>query len=198
MVVVSAHYIQMLETFLTPQLQCFPVNENTSFQQDGATSHSDRVSMNFLNDLSPNCLISRNGDVQWPPRSPDLSSCDYFLWGYFKLKSSETHRATIKVSPLQAMKAHRGCGHKGPHIHSNGTRMRQDGQSYVRPPLPRGNSPVLILQEVEWTPGPVWTRRSEDKSPPLRHPELNPGRPARSQAPCCLSHLAHTIRVQHI
>ena len=56
---------------------------------------------------------------------------------------------------------------------------------------PRGNSPVLILQEVEWTPGPVWTRRCEEKFPPLRHPELNPGRPARSQAPCRLSHLAH-------
>jgi len=24
------------------------------------------------------------GDVPWPPRSPDLSSCDFFLWGYLK------------------------------------------------------------------------------------------------------------------
>ena len=30
----------------------------------------------------------------------------------------------VKLSPLQAMKAHRGCGYKGPHIHSHGTRMR--------------------------------------------------------------------------
>ena len=30
----------------------------------------------------------------------------------------------VKVSPLQAMKAHRGCGCKGPHIHSHGTRLR--------------------------------------------------------------------------
>ena len=34
--------------------------------------------------------------------------------------------------------------------------------------------------------------RSEEKSPPLRHPELNPSRPARSQAPCGLRHLTHT------
>ena len=34
------------------------------------------------------------------------------------------------------------------------------------------------------------TRRSEEKSPPLRHPGSNPGRPARSPAPCRLSHLA--------
>ena len=52
---------------------------------------------------------------------------------------------------------------------------------------PRGKPPVLILQEAEWTSGPVWTRRSEEKSPPLRHPGSNPGRPARSPAPCRLS-----------
>ena len=27
-----------------------------------------------------------------------------------------------------------------------------------------GKASVLILQETEWTPGPVWTRRSEEKS----------------------------------
>ena len=64
---------------------------------------------------------------------------------------------------------------------------------------PRGNSPVLILYEVEWTPGPIWTRRSEEKSPPLRHPGSNPARPARSQAPCRLSHVALThLPVMHI
>ena len=30
----------------------------------------------------------------------------------------------VKVSPLQAMKAHAGCGCKGSHIHSHGTRKR--------------------------------------------------------------------------
>ena len=40
---------------------------------------------------------------------------------------------------------------------------------------PRGNSPVLILQEVEWTPGPVWTRRCEEKSPPFPTPGIEPG-----------------------
>ena len=57
-------------------------------------------------------------------------------------------------------------------------------------------SQVLILEEDEWTPGPVWTRRSEEKSPLLRHPGSNPGRPARSQAPCRLIHLAHIYIIQ--
>jgi hypothetical protein len=29
-------------------------------------------------------FISRFGDVPWPPRSRDLSTCDFFLWGYLK------------------------------------------------------------------------------------------------------------------
>jgi len=31
-------------------------------------------------------VISRFGDVPWPPYSPDLSAPDFFLWGYLKSK----------------------------------------------------------------------------------------------------------------
>ena len=58
-------------------------------------------------------------------------------------------------------------------------------------PLLHLRPPVLILQEAEWTSGPVWTRRSEEKSPLLRYPGSNLGRPARRPAPCRLSYLAH-------
>ena len=27
-----------------------------------------------------------NHDIEWPPRSPDLTPCDYFLWGHLKSK----------------------------------------------------------------------------------------------------------------
>ena len=36
-------------------------------------------------------------------------------------------KVKVNLSPLQAMEAHGGCGCKGPHIHSHGTRMRLDG-----------------------------------------------------------------------
>jgi len=36
--------------------------------------------------LFPGRLISFRGDVEWPARSPDLSPCDVFLWGYLKEK----------------------------------------------------------------------------------------------------------------
>jgi hypothetical protein len=36
-----------------------------------------------------------NGDVQWPARPPDLSACDYFLWGYLKSKVYISRPRTI-------------------------------------------------------------------------------------------------------
>ena len=66
----SERYVAMIHNFLTPQLADFPVNENTLFQQDGATSHSARISMNAVNALFPGRVISRNGDITWPPHSP--------------------------------------------------------------------------------------------------------------------------------
>ncbi|KAI5693638.1 hypothetical protein M8J75_002862 [Diaphorina citri] len=40
--------------------------------------------MTLLRQKFPGRLISRRGDVSWPPRSPDLSPCDFFLWGYLR------------------------------------------------------------------------------------------------------------------
>jgi len=87
----------MLQNFFTPQLARFSVNENMLFQQEGATSHTARMSMNAANALFPNRVVSRNGDIPWPPppRSPDLTPCDYFIWGYLKTKVFETRPRTI-------------------------------------------------------------------------------------------------------
>jgi len=44
------------------------------------------ISIAALRRLFPQRVISRFGDVPWPPRSPDLSTPDFFLWGYLKSK----------------------------------------------------------------------------------------------------------------
>ena len=33
-----------------------------------------------------NHIIALGRDIEWPPRSPDLTPCDYFLWGHLKNK----------------------------------------------------------------------------------------------------------------
>ncbi|GFX58621.1 uncharacterized protein TNCV_418001 [Trichonephila clavipes] len=43
------------------------------FQQDGATCHTARVTIDLLKDTFGDRLISRLGPVNWPPRSCDLT-----------------------------------------------------------------------------------------------------------------------------
>ena len=83
----SERYVEMLRNFLRPQLRSLRVNmEDMWFQQDGATAHTARASMTAVRQTFPQHVISSFGDVPWPPRSPDLSACDFFLWGYLKSK----------------------------------------------------------------------------------------------------------------
>ena len=55
------------------------------FQQDGATAHTAKESMTIVRNMFPGYLISRFGDVPWPPRSTDLSKCDFFPLGVFEI-----------------------------------------------------------------------------------------------------------------
>ncbi|GFW62519.1 uncharacterized protein TNCV_589461 [Trichonephila clavipes] len=54
------------------------------FQQDGATCHTPRATIDLLKDTFGDRLISRFRPGNWPPRSCDLTPLDYFLWGYVK------------------------------------------------------------------------------------------------------------------
>ena len=36
------------------------------------------------------CWVGENGTVSWPPRSPDLTPLDFFLWGHMKSVIFET------------------------------------------------------------------------------------------------------------
>lgn len=47
------------------------------FQQDGVTNHAARISMDILIKSVPNRLISINGTIPWPARSPNLSAPEY-------------------------------------------------------------------------------------------------------------------------
>ena len=80
--VASELYAHMLQDFFIPRLQGLPVHKTTYFQQDGATSHTAKAAVNILRPFFPGHLISRYGDIAWPTRSPDLSVCDFYLWGY--------------------------------------------------------------------------------------------------------------------
>ncbi|GFU54726.1 DUF4817 domain-containing protein [Trichonephila clavipes] len=66
---------------------CFKNDEGHNelwFQQDGATCHTARATIDLLKDTFGDHRILCFGPVNWPPRSCDLTPLDYFLWGYVK------------------------------------------------------------------------------------------------------------------
>ncbi|GFU31856.1 uncharacterized protein TNCV_1111241 [Trichonephila clavipes] len=73
----------MITNFFIPELNNHDVQE-LWFQQDGATCHTARATIDLLKDTFGDRLISRFRPVNWPPRSCALTPLDYFLWGYVK------------------------------------------------------------------------------------------------------------------
>ncbi|GFY34543.1 DUF4817 domain-containing protein [Trichonephila clavipes] len=71
-------YRAMITNFFIPELNNHDVQE-LWFQQDGATCHTARATIDLLKDTFGDRLISRFGPVNWPPRSCDLTPLDYFL-----------------------------------------------------------------------------------------------------------------------
>ncbi|GFU64417.1 hypothetical protein TNCV_3947841 [Trichonephila clavipes] len=68
----------MITSFFIPELNNHDVQE-LWFQQDGATWHTARATIDLLKDTFGDRLISPFGPVNWPPRSCDLTPLDYFL-----------------------------------------------------------------------------------------------------------------------
>lgn len=76
-------YRTMITEFLLPQINELGL-ESMWFQQDGATAHTARATMDILRPAFPGRLISRFSDLQWPARLPDLTAPDFSLWGFLK------------------------------------------------------------------------------------------------------------------
>jgi len=63
--------------------------------QDGVPCHRRIIVRNRLRELFGNQIVSLNEDIEWPPRSPDLTPCDFFLWGYLKERVFRTPPETV-------------------------------------------------------------------------------------------------------
>jgi len=54
--------------------------------QDGAPPHKRRMVTERLTELFDTRVIALHGPLEWPPRSPNLTPLDFFLWGHLKSK----------------------------------------------------------------------------------------------------------------
>ncbi|GFW15805.1 uncharacterized protein TNCV_3583031 [Trichonephila clavipes] len=83
--VTGERYSDMLQNRIIPSLADKHLLERTIFMQDGAPPHIARRVKDLLRrSFGDDRVLSRHFHHAWPPRSPDLSPCDYWLWGYLK------------------------------------------------------------------------------------------------------------------
>lgn len=82
----QVNYLEFLTTRFEEYLNnAVAINQrrNVIFQHDGAPAHTANTVSRYLGQRFET-WIGNNGPIRWPPRSPDLTVLDYFLWGYLK------------------------------------------------------------------------------------------------------------------
>ena len=89
----AERYCQVLRDHIIPHFDV-PEMKEALYQHDGAPAHYSNAARQILDNLLPGRWIGRRGPMEWPPRSPDLSVCDFFLWGFLKEKVYSNNLAT--------------------------------------------------------------------------------------------------------
>ena len=79
----SERYTDILNEIVLPAMESVRYH-NYLYQQDGASVHWATSVRNLLNERLPNRWIGRSGPIEWPPRSPDLSINDFYLWSHMR------------------------------------------------------------------------------------------------------------------
>ncbi|PNF37781.1 hypothetical protein B7P43_G10765 [Cryptotermes secundus] len=99
--VTSQVYLDMLQISIFPTIRELFGDEKFSMarQQDGAPPHYHRDVRAYLDDTVPGRWIGRRGATEYPPRSPDLTPLDFYLWGTLK---DEVYR--LKPATLNALR----------------------------------------------------------------------------------------------
>ena len=90
------NYLDMLYDFFIKKASKKNLINDYWFMQDGAPPHKTKRIIQFLTNVFPNRVIALKApelNLEWPPYSPDLNPCDFFLWSYLKDK---IHRKPIK------------------------------------------------------------------------------------------------------
>ncbi|GFT07403.1 transposable element tc3 transposase [Trichonephila clavipes] len=83
--ITGQRYASLLRNKIIPNLQARQCLSCIIFMQDGAPPHITRCVKNVLkHHFAAEHVISRQFLHLWPPRSPDLNPCDFWLWGYLR------------------------------------------------------------------------------------------------------------------
>lgn len=91
----ASNYLDMLENFFWPIVKNKRIASKIMFQQDGAAAHYSLIVRDWLDKRLPGRWIGRRGPIEWAARAPDLTPCDFFLWGYVKQKVYQKYHKNL-------------------------------------------------------------------------------------------------------
>ncbi|KAF6769053.1 hypothetical protein AHF37_12609, partial [Paragonimus kellicotti] len=82
----AQNYLKGFSEVLKPYMDSLPsvVRSRMFFQHDSILPHCAKVVQDWLNEHFPGRWIGKNGKIDWPPRSFDLTPMTFFLWDYLK------------------------------------------------------------------------------------------------------------------
>ena len=80
----QVYVTELLQPFLAQLTE--EEREYAFFQHVGATAHTSRFSMSYVHEAFGEERTVYTG--LWPVRSPNMSTCDFYLWGNLKDKDS--------------------------------------------------------------------------------------------------------------
>lgn len=91
-------YLDFLENHLVDLLENVPltIRQGMWYQHDGAPAHFPLRVRQFLDQRFEGRVIGRGAQHSWPPRSPDLTCLDYYLWGHMKDMVYQTPSETVE------------------------------------------------------------------------------------------------------
>lgn len=99
-----AAYLDVLQNNLIPDMERFQRGgtHEVIYQQDGAPAHRHNAVIRYLRDsFGDDGLIALNTDFPWPPRSPDMTPLDFYLWG--KVKYEVYQHPTPSIEDLKRL-----------------------------------------------------------------------------------------------
>ncbi|GFS62489.1 t-complex protein 1 subunit delta [Nephila pilipes] len=108
----AANYRKFLDEEFIPFIHGHDLVQGHWFMQDGARPHRTADVFEVLNEHFSDRIIGLDypshfqGGIEWPPYSPDLNPCDYYLWGYLKSKvwqTSPTNLPELKTAITTAV-----------------------------------------------------------------------------------------------
>ena len=86
-----AHYLDMFTHYAIPKWQWQNALSEFMWMEDGTPPHVGSSVKRLLSQQFDDRLVSHYFPFLWPPRSPDLTPMDFWLWRYVKSKVHHFH-----------------------------------------------------------------------------------------------------------